>query len=162
MATKARHLKTAIQLWIADQRKAGGYTSADLARWANVTVDTARGWESRGRPSEDAIAVLERHFGQTAPREERGDEPGVTAALVASLTAQTDALNRLAAAIEQQPNASAVLSAIRALADVQADQSTHVQSNSERILTLEEAIAARFDEALAAERARRAPHGTTG
>lgn len=63
MATKARHLKTPLQLWIADQRKAHGLTPGDLAALTGVSEDTARGWESRGRPSEDAIAVLERRSG---------------------------------------------------------------------------------------------------
>lgn len=56
-----------MQLWVADNRKAGGYSSKDLADWTGVVVDTARGWESRGRPSEDAIRILERKFGKPAP-----------------------------------------------------------------------------------------------
>lgn len=68
MATKSRHLKTALQLWISDERKARGETPGDLARLTGVTDDTARGWESRGAPSADALAVLERHFGKPAPR----------------------------------------------------------------------------------------------
>jgi hypothetical protein len=84
MATKARHKKTAIQLWVADNRKAGGYSSADLAAWTGVTTDTARGWESRGRPGEDAIAILERKFGKPAPGgEDRslGDQSDLAAAI---------------------------------------------------------------------------------
>lgn len=71
MATKARHLKTPLQLWVADNRKRLGLTPTDLAQATGVTVDTARGWESRGRPSEDAISVLERRFGTRAPRDEQ-------------------------------------------------------------------------------------------
>ena len=92
MATKARHLKTPMQLWIADNRKRLKEEPADLARLTSVTVDTARGWESRGRPSEDAIAILERHFGQPAPRAEREapqDE------LVAAIRDQTAAITAL-------------------------------------------------------------------
>ena len=95
MATKARHLKTPLQLWIADHRKAG-YTSADLAAWTGVSIDTARGWESRGRPSEDALSVLERRFGEPAPRSEApGDQSAVVAA-IDRLTAAVEAQTRVA------------------------------------------------------------------
>lgn len=67
VATKARHLKTPVQLWIADNRKRLNLSSLDLAKLTGVTEDTARGWESRGRPSEDALAILARTFGQPAP-----------------------------------------------------------------------------------------------
>lgn len=93
MATKSRHLKTAIQLWVADRRKAGGYTSADLAKWTGVSVDTARGWESRGRPSEDAIAELERRFGESAPRDDAGAVG--QEAVLAAIRENTAAVNAL-------------------------------------------------------------------
>jgi DNA-binding transcriptional regulator YiaG len=67
MATKPRHLKTPIQLWVADNRKRLGLTPADLAALTGVTVDTARGWESRGAPSQDAIETLTRRFGVKPP-----------------------------------------------------------------------------------------------
>jgi hypothetical protein len=92
VATKARHLKTPLQLWIADHRKAASLTSADLAAWTGVSVDTARGWESRGRPSEDALSILERRFGQPAPRSET---PTDQSAIVA-------AIDRLREAVERQ------------------------------------------------------------
>lgn len=67
MATKARHLKTPMQLWVADNRKRLGLSSADLATLTEVTTDTARGWESRGSPSQDAVDILVRRFGVPAP-----------------------------------------------------------------------------------------------
>ena len=42
MATKPRHLKTPLQLWIADHRKALELSSLDLANLTGVTEDTAR------------------------------------------------------------------------------------------------------------------------
>lgn len=91
MATKPRHLKTALQLWIADERKARGETPGDLARLTSVTEDTARGWESRGAPSADALAILERHFGKAAPRAE-GASTGDVAAAIDRQTAVLSAL----------------------------------------------------------------------
>lgn len=103
MATKARHLKTPLQLWIADERKARGETPTDLARLTGVTEDTARGWESRGAPSADALAVLERHFGKPAPssREpgQSGDMAGLVVAMTRALEAQTRALTLLASQV---------------------------------------------------------------
>lgn len=89
MATKSRHLKTPLQLWIADNRKRVGLSPADLGRLTGVTEDTARGWESRGRPSEDALAVLERRFGEPAPREAG---QAATGDLAAALLALADEL----------------------------------------------------------------------
>lgn len=119
MATKARHLKTPIQLWIADNRKRLGLESTELARLAGVTEATARGWESRGRPSEDVIVVLERRFGVAAPRGEQA--VGQSDALVAALQAQTAALNALADEIRGEREARVAweqgfLSALRELA----------------------------------------------
>lgn len=91
MATKPRHRKTPIQLWVADNRKAGGYASADLAAWTGVTTDTARGWESRGRPSEDALSILERRFGKQAPRDE--DVPSDQSAVARQIDRLVDATN---------------------------------------------------------------------
>lgn len=93
MATKARHKKTAMQLWVGDNRKAGGYSSKDLAEWTGVTTDTARGWESRGRPSEDAIRILERRFGKPAPDDDGA--PADQSDLAAAIREQTDAINAL-------------------------------------------------------------------
>lgn len=88
MATKPRHLKTPLQLWIVDNRKRLGLTPADLARLTDVSVDTARGWESRGSPSADALAILQAKFGKPLPEETQAvGDPGVT---------------RLATAIEEQ------------------------------------------------------------
>ncbi len=110
MATKPRHLKTAIQLWVGDQRKAGGYSSKDLADWTGVTVDTARGWESRGRPSEDALAILERKFGRQAPRGEGlaavGDPAALISAMTGALLAQTQALTDLRADLVEARDAA--------------------------------------------------------
>jgi hypothetical protein len=72
-----------MQLWVMDNRKRLSESSADLARLTGVTLDTARAWESRGAPSADAIAILERHFGRPAPTAgaPSGDTPqGVPAA----------------------------------------------------------------------------------
>lgn len=104
MATKSRLLKTPTQLWVADNRKAKGLTPADLAQATGVTTDTARGWESRGRPSEDAIEVLERLFGVRAPR----DDQAVT---VTDLAAVVAAIDRLTAAVEAQTNANTAATA---------------------------------------------------
>lgn len=93
VATKARHLKTPLQLWIADNRKRLGLTPADLAQMTGVTTDTARGWESRGRPSEDALGILERRFGTAVPR---GSEPeGGLSELVQAIREQTAAMRDL-------------------------------------------------------------------
>ena len=100
MATKARHLKTPLQLWVADNRKRLGLSPADLAQLTGVTTDTARGWESRGRPSEDAISVLERRFGTRAPREEQASGGGM-AELVAAIRDQTAAISELVAELRQ-------------------------------------------------------------
>ena len=90
VATKARHLKTPLQLWIADNRKRLSLEPADLARLTGVTEATVRGWESRGRPSEDALAVLERRFGLAAPREAQASGYGSDVAL--AIREQTAAL----------------------------------------------------------------------
>jgi transcriptional regulator with XRE-family HTH domain len=94
VATKARHLKTPLQLWIADNRKRLGLEPVDLARLTGVTEATVRGWESRGRPSEDAIAVLERRFGVAAPR---GDQ-----AVGTDLSELAASIRDLAQAIEAE------------------------------------------------------------
>lgn len=90
MATKPRHLKTPLQLWIADNRKRLGLTPGDLAALTGVTQDTARGWESRGKPAVDALAVLERRFGQPAPTE--AALPEGQSALVAEIRALREAV----------------------------------------------------------------------
>lgn len=123
MATKPRHLKTAIQLWVGDQRKAGGYTSKDLADWTGVTVDTARGWESRGRPSEDAIAILERKFGKQAPRGEAGAVPGDQAAIVEAIDRNTRMLSAvLEAIIARLPALPPEVAALLVEAEAQREQ----------------------------------------
>lgn len=93
VATKPRHRKTAMQLWVADNRKALGKTSLEIATATGVTEDTARGWESRGSPGEDAITVLERLFGKPAPRD--ASAVGDQGALVTALTRQTEAIEAL-------------------------------------------------------------------
>lgn len=96
MATKPRYLKTPIQLWVADNRKRLGVTPADLASWTGVTEDTARGWESRGAPSQDAIEELTRRFGQKPPTTagpgERDTFPGLAdlAKAIENLAKQID------------------------------------------------------------------------
>lgn len=95
MATKARHKKTPMQLWVVDNRKRLGLDPADLAALAGVSEDTARGWESRGRPSEDAIVRLEQRFGVPAPRQDEGiggDQSAVIAALERAIERQTQAI----------------------------------------------------------------------
>lgn len=72
MATKPRHLKTPIQLWVYDNAKRLNLKDADLARATGVEPGTARSWFSRGNPNADAIPILERLFGKPAPREETG------------------------------------------------------------------------------------------
>jgi transcriptional regulator with XRE-family HTH domain len=83
VATKARHLKTPVQLWIADNRKRLGLSSADLANLTGVSEDTARGWESRGAPAEDRLVLLEHRFGSPAPRHEAsaGDQTALVEAI---------------------------------------------------------------------------------
>jgi transcriptional regulator with XRE-family HTH domain len=99
MATKSRHLKTPTQLWIADNRKRLGLSSLDLATLTGVSEDTARGWESRGRPSEDALVILERRFGVPRPDDD-GQSVGVNADLVAAMDRQTAAIERQTAVME--------------------------------------------------------------
>ena len=97
MATKPRHEKTPTQLWVADNRKRLGLTPRDLAEMTGVTEDTARGWESRGKPSQDAIDILTRRFG-VKPPDDRASPAGsdtLSAGLVAQLQAQTEAINAL-------------------------------------------------------------------
>ena len=100
---KPRHQKTATQLWVADNRKRLGETPADLARLTGVTTDTARGWESRGSPGEDALLVLERHFGVPRPTERSGDGSTTAglSALIERLDKQAAAIDRLAASVER-------------------------------------------------------------
>lgn len=88
MATKARYLKTPVQLWVADNRKRLGLTPRDIADLTGVTEDTARGWESRGSPSQEAIEVLTRRFGEKPPTmagPSRGDTESGLADLIAQL-----------------------------------------------------------------------------
>jgi transcriptional regulator with XRE-family HTH domain len=103
VATKPRHLKTPTQLWIADNRKRLGLTPGDLARLTGVTEDTARGWESRGKPSQDAMDVLVRTFGVPAPDDMAGPGSDATlpglAALIASQAELTAAIRELAEAL---------------------------------------------------------------
>lgn len=97
MATKPRHLKTPVQLWVADNRKRLGLTSDDLAKWTGVTTDTARGWESRGRPSQDALDELVRKFGVPAPDDMAG--PPGDGGLAALIERQTVAMEKQAEAL---------------------------------------------------------------
>jgi transcriptional regulator with XRE-family HTH domain len=106
VATKPRHLKTPTQLWIADNRKRLGLAPGDLARLTGVTEDTARGWESRGKPSQDAMDVLVRTFGVPAPDDMAGPGsdatlPGLAALIVAALDRQTTALEEISAKLER-------------------------------------------------------------
>lgn len=112
VATKARHLKTPLQLWIADERKARGETPGDLARLTGVTEDTARGWESRGAPSEDALAVLERHFGKPAPRE-RG-AVGSGGDVAAAIDRQSEIMRELVEELRQARLDRALLNELQA------------------------------------------------
>lgn len=98
MATKPRYLKTPIQLWVGDNRRDLGLTSADLAALTGVTEDTARGWESRGRPSEDALLILQRRFGKPIP-DERSDVAADQAALVTALDRQSKAIETAVALV---------------------------------------------------------------
>ena len=101
MATKSRHLKTPLQLWVADNRKRLGLAPKDLASMTGVTEDTARGWESRGKPSEDAIAILERRFGQPVPADTAQAVAGDNSALIRALEMQTAALTVLITRVDQ-------------------------------------------------------------
>lgn len=89
-----------MQLWVADNRKRLGLTPLDIARLTGVTVDTARGWESRGAPNQDAIDVLVRRFGVPAPAGSGASDGPDLAGLLARLEDQAKAIDRLAAAIE--------------------------------------------------------------
>jgi transcriptional regulator with XRE-family HTH domain len=113
MATKPRYMKTPIQLWIGDRRRELGLTSADIAAMTGVSEDTARGWESRGRPSEEALAVLQRRFGEPVPADR--ETPADQAALIAALDRQTKAMEALVAMM-----APVVLSQGRKLEKVEA------------------------------------------
>jgi transcriptional regulator with XRE-family HTH domain len=124
VATKPRHLKTPTQLWIADNRKRLGLTPGDLARLTGVTEDTARGWESRGKPSQDAMDVLVRTFGVPAPDDMAGPGSDATlpglAALIASQAELTAAIRELAEALrgsvpELDPLVQEAREAIRAV-----------------------------------------------
>lgn len=90
MATKARRDKTPLQLWIGNKRKEHGLTTTDVAALTGVKESTARGWESRGRPSQEALAILERKYGEAAPgdtRENYGELAEAIAALIDELEA---------------------------------------------------------------------------
>jgi transposase len=133
MATKARHLKTPIQLWVADQRKAGGYSSKDLADWTGVTIDTARGWESRGRPSADALDILERKFGAKAPRDLADAPSADQSEIVAAIDRQTAMLERVLEAISSRlpvPPDPLVQEALRAWAEAEQKLSSHPTGTS--------------------------------
>lgn len=93
VATKPRHRKTPIQLWVFDHLSGSKALVEEIAREAGVSVDTVRGWQSRGRPSEDAIRIMERRFGEAAPTE---DQPP------ADLSGVVAAIDRLTVAIERQ------------------------------------------------------------
>ena len=116
MATKPRYLKTPVQLWIADNRLGLGLTPRDIADLTGVSESTARGWESRGRPSQEALAILERQFGEKAP-----DEPDENyAELAEALGGVTAAIRDLVAEMREdrargQDAAAAILQAAAAL-----------------------------------------------
>lgn len=84
-----------MQLWVGDNRKALGLTPADIAGLTGVTEDTARGWESRGSPSQDAVAILERRFGKPAPESSSGEQDVLVEALRAQTAAIKDLVDRL-------------------------------------------------------------------
>jgi hypothetical protein len=100
MATKARHLKTPVQLWIGDKRREFGLIPRDIAALTGVSEDTARGWESRGRPSQEALAILERRFGEAAPPE-RNEYVGNLAELSSAVRELIVALRELVAEIRR-------------------------------------------------------------
>lgn len=105
MASKPRSQKTPTELWVtdgyarlrADRQMSSKAVVAMVAELCDVSEATANGWQSRGRPNEDAIRILEGLFGTKAPDGERavaGD-----AALAAALSRQADALADLAKAL---------------------------------------------------------------
>lgn len=92
--------KPALALWIADRRKAMNLKPDSLAYELGrlgyeVKEATVRGWEAGAKPSDEAIRAMERLFASEAP----GDEPevatGDTAALIAALEVQTQAMTAL-------------------------------------------------------------------
>lgn len=114
MATKSRNLKTPLQLWVADNRKRLGLTPRDLAHLTNVTEATARAWESRGGPSEDALLILERRFGVNRPETGSAQEPsGDMAMLVTEIRELVAVLHDSAA--DRTPAAESLSSLIQGL-----------------------------------------------
>ena len=149
MASKPRHLKTALQLWIIDNRKRLSLEPEDLAELTGVTPATVRGWESRGKPSEDALAILERRFGVAAPREVQAGG-GDMAELVAAIRAQTDAITDLAAIIRARDTGLAGL-----LAELQTYREQTVETQATEIALIEalpQALSSALANALAAMR----------
>lgn len=90
--------KPAVSAWIASERKRLGWKSEELARRMRaagyeVADTTVRTWEAGRRPSQENLEALERLFSSRVPAEPQ--PTGDISALVAALTAQTEAINGL-------------------------------------------------------------------
>ena len=96
--------KPPISLWIASERKRHGWKVGDLSeKLTALNLDaaetTVRTWEAGRPPKAETIDALERLFGSPAPR---GAETPDLGGLLAALSSQTEALNRVAERLEAQ------------------------------------------------------------
>lgn len=102
--------KPPVSAWIQSERKRMGWKVHDLSRRLidlgyDAQESTVGVWEAGRSPKAETIEALERLFGSQAPRE---DGNGDMTALVAALSSQTAALNRLADRLEAQPTVDLV------------------------------------------------------
>lgn len=112
--------KPPVSAWIVTNRKLRGWKPADLARelrarGVRAEEGTVRTWEAGRKPSDEAIAEMERLVGVPAPRD---DAPADMAGLIA-------ALNRVAALLEAQANrdtTAVVEAAVQATVQVLTEQ----------------------------------------
>lgn len=96
--------KPPISLWIASERKRHGWKVRDLSeKLIALNLDaaetTVRTWEAGRPPRAETIDALERLFASPAPREATTPDLG---GLLAALSSQTEALNRVADRLEAQ------------------------------------------------------------
>lgn len=106
-----------IALWARNQRVARGWTQAEVAEMVGLTELSYRGYEAGPRVSVPVRRKLEEIYGTTPPDPHApGEQPTESMAeLVAAIRGQTEAISRLATALEnpESPEPMVPLSAVR-------------------------------------------------
>lgn len=119
--------KPPISSWLAQQRKAAGLKPGELAgrlreRGLRAEEGTVRTWEAGRKPSDDAIAELERIFGAQAPTSTAVDVDAARGEAILAMTAaikeQTQVMRELLQTMQAEHSRAYSADDVRALFDV--------------------------------------------